>query len=247
MVLPKASKRNVAEAALWLLAFVASYIVAQYAVLLVVQLLFWAGVQWDVGGTVSLLVIRVAMYVVIGLLLAGLLALRVRQRVVLADFGLGRLVQWRDIGLSLAGAVLYVLGTVGLAYIAATFFGLNTAQEQDLGISTRLFGNELMTAFLVLVVLTPVLEEALFRGFLYGKLRRVMAKVPWWLPAILVSALFGVAHGQWNVGLDVFVLSMVACGLREATGSIWAGIVLHMIKNMVAFMATFVFVTGIGV
>ncbi len=74
MVLPKASKRNVAEAALWLLAFVASYIVAQYAVLLVVQLLFWAGVQWDVGGTVSLLVIRVAMYVVIGLLLAGLLA-----------------------------------------------------------------------------------------------------------------------------------------------------------------------------
>ena len=71
--------------------------------------------------------------------------------------------------------------------------------------------------------------------------------MPWWLPATLVSALFGVAHGQWNVGLDVFVLSMVACGLREATGSIWAGIVLHMIKNMVAFMATFVFVTGIGV
>lgn len=238
--------RIIAEAGIWVLGFVASYIVAQYAVVAIAQLLLLAGARWDVQGTVSLLVIRIAVYVGMALLLAGLLILRARRRVTLADFGLTRFVSWKDIGLSIAAVVVYVLCTMGVLYIAVTFFGLHAGQEQDLGISTRLFGGELMAAFLVLVVLTPLLEELLFRGFLYGKLRTVADKVPWWVPAILVSALFGVAHGQWNVGLDVFVMSMVACGLREVTGSIWSGVIVHMIKNMVAFMFTFVFITGIG-
>ena len=238
--------RIITEIALWVLGFAASYIVAQYAVIAVAQLLLLAGASWEVQGTVSLLVIRIAVYIVMALLLAGLMVLRVRRRATLADFGLARLVRWKDIGLSIAGMVVYVLCTMAVLYTAVTFFGLHAGQEQDLGISTRLFGGELMVAFLVLVVLTPLLEEVLFRGFLYGKLRTIERSVPWWVPAILVSALFGVAHGQWNVGLDVFVLSMVACGLREITGSIWSGVVLHMIKNMVAFMFTFVFMTGIG-
>jgi membrane protease YdiL (CAAX protease family) len=54
-----------------------------------------------------------------------------------------------------------------------------------------------------------------------------------------VSALFGLAHMQWNVAIDVFVLSMVACYLRELTGSIWAGIILHCLKNLIAFIALF--------
>ena len=125
----------------------------------------------------------------------------------------------------------------------AKVFGVDTSQAQSLGFS-QLLGGELLIAFVVLVVLTPLFEEALFRGFLYGRLRQT--SLPWWVPAVIVSLLFGLAHGQWNVGIDVFVLSMVACGLREVTGSIWAGILLHMAKNMVAFFAVFVFTTGIA-
>jgi membrane protease YdiL (CAAX protease family) len=57
---------------------------------------------------------------------------------------------------------------------------------------------------------------------------------------VATSVLFGLIHGQWNVGVDVFVLSMVACSLREVTGSIWAGILLHMLKNALAFYIIFV-------
>jgi abortive infection protein len=92
-------------------------------------------------------------------------------------------------------------------------------------------------------VLTPLFEELIFRGFLYGKLR--IRAVPWWLSAVVVSALFGLAHMQWNVAIDVFCLSMVACALREVTGSIWAGTLLHIIKNMIAFIIKFVIIQGL--
>ena len=246
MWLLRMARQPFVEAVLWLVAFIASYIVAQYVVIMLAQLLLAVGVSWDVQGTTSLLVIRTLVYVATAALLAGLLVLRLRRRITFGDFGLPRLARWKDIGLALVGTVLYLLCTMAVLYVATAFFGLHAQQEQDLGISSRLFGSELLAAFLVLVVVTPLMEEALFRGFLYGKLRTIANALPWWVPALVVSAVFGAAHGQWNVGLDVFVLSLVACGLREATGSIWAGIVLHMIKNMVAFMFTFVLFTGVS-
>jgi membrane protease YdiL (CAAX protease family) len=64
--------------------------------------------------------------------------------------------------------------------------------------------------------------------------------MPVWVAIVITSALFGFIHGQWNVGIDVFALSVVLCSLREITGSIWAGILLHMLKNSVAFFIIFI-------
>jgi membrane protease YdiL (CAAX protease family) len=94
-----------------------------------------------------------------------------------------------------------------------------------------------MLAFVTLVVLAPIAEETLFRGYLYGKLK---GHVPAIIAAIATSLLFGVAHMQWNVGIDVFILSLVLCGLRSLTGSIWSGILVHMIKNAIAFYFLFI-------
>lgn len=200
------------------------------------------GVQWDVTSTISQLVYRLLIYCLMVALFALVVWYRSRK-VGLSDISLTRLPSWGDIGLGAAGLVLYfLLASIALA-VAAKWFEVNTSQAQDLGF-THLGGNEQLVAFIVLVVLTPFFEEVLFRGFLYGRLRQVRA--PWWVPAVVVSVLFGLAHWQWNVGIDVFCLSMVACALREVTGSIWAGILLHMAKNMLAYLVMFVFVTGVG-
>ena len=96
---------------------------------------------------------------------------------------------------------------------------------------------DFIMAFICLVVLAPLCEEIIFRGWLYGKLRFRMPA----LPAILiVSVLFGIMHGQWNVGVTVFAMSLGMCVLREFTGTIWAGVLLHMIKNGIAFYFLFV-------
>ena len=115
---------------------------------------------------------------------------------------------------------------------------IDTQEVQETGLSTTVFGSELTWIFLLLVVVGSIIEEVIFRGYLYGKIRA--AKVPFWATAIIVSALFGLAHMQWNVGIDTFVLSMVMCLARELTGSIWTGILMHMMKNGLAFYFLFI-------
>ncbi len=216
-----------------------AYIASQYVVGAVVGALGLIGVTWQLTSPVSLLILRVVVYILMVAMLLGGMWLY-RRHLSLADIGLVRLAQWRDIGLSLVGALAYVALTLIVATIAQKVPGYDSAQVQDLGFS-RLYSTELLVAFIALVILTPIFEEIIFRGFLYGRLRKFKV-IPWWVSAMIVSALFGLAHMQWNVGLDVFCLSMVACVLRELTDSIWAGILLHMMKNMLAFVVTFVFV-----
>ncbi len=232
----------IVRAAVWIVVGATCYFAAQYIVAGGYYALQYAGVAVNMQSPISLLVFRLLTYIVMAALLALAVWYRCRK-VSLDDAALSRLPSWKDLGLVLPAAIVYVVATVAVAFIAGKWFGVDLNQAQDLGFSA-LSGSELLLGFIVLVVLTPIFEEAIFRGFLYGRLRRTA--LPWWVPALVVSALFGVAHGQWNVGLDVFVLSMVACGLREVTGRIWAGIVLHMAKNMLAFMLTFVFVSGIA-
>ena len=57
---------------------------------------------------------------------------------------------------------------------------------------------------------------------------------------LLVSLLFGIVHLQWNVGVNVFAMSIVMCLMREITGTIHAGILMHMLKNGIAFYLLFV-------
>jgi membrane protease YdiL (CAAX protease family) len=45
---------------------------------------------------------------------------------------------------------------------------------------------------------------------------------------------------QWAVALDTMVLSLMLCTLREYTGAIWAGVLVHAIKNGLAFYLLFI-------
>lgn len=215
----------------------ASWAIAQFALVGILKILALCGIVWNINSTVENLALRVAMY---GLMIALLLcALRYKYgNLSLRDLGLPRLLEWKDIGLSIAGIILYFL-LAALALAAAQLIpAFSATQTQDVGISTLLFGGDLSMAFFILVVFTPFCEEVIFRGILYGQLRR-FKQIPWLVMALIVSVLFGLAHGQWNVGIDVFCLSMVACALYEITGSIWAGILLHMMKNAIAFIVLF--------
>ena len=44
----------------------------------------------------------------------------------------------------------------------------------------------------------------------------------------------------WVAALDTFTLSMVLCYLRQETDSLWPGILLHALKNCIAFITLFV-------
>ena len=155
--------------------------------------------------------------------------------------GLKGLPTWTDIGLSPVGYIVSTLLAMGLVWLFSLFPWFNAEQSQATGFSPFMAGGEKIIAFLVLVVLAPIVEEIIFRGWLYGKLRARMSMVP---AILIVSVLFGLMHFQWNVGVNVFALSVVLCILREITGTIYAGILTHMIKNGVAFYL--LYVVGFG-
>jgi len=94
-------------------------------------------------------------------------------------------------------------------------------------------------------VLPPLIEETVFRGFVYSGLRTKLKPV---VAALITSAVFASLHLEfgngkpllWVAALDTFTLSMVLCYLRQKTNSLWPGIVLHALKNGLAFMSLFV-------
>lgn len=161
------------------------------------------------------------------------------------ELGLQRLPSWMDIGLAPLAFVLYLLLSGILLYVITLLFpAFDSKQVQETGFANLASQYEYILAFLTLVVVVPVAEEILFRGYLYGKLRKT---IPAWLTILVTSVLFAVVHGQWNVAVDVLALSGVLCVLREVTGSIWAGILLHMLKNGVAFYLLFVNPSLLGI
>lgn len=153
------------------------------------------------------------------------------------SLGLIELPTFTDIGLALLGfiATLIVSG-----YVLQILQGLNlvdAAQSQDVGYNNLMSGFDRAIAFIALVVVTPFFEELIFRGWLYRKLKGKIGAV---VSAILVAILFGALHGQWNVGITVGIMSLVICIEQELTGTIYAGILTHMIKNGVAFWLLYV-------
>lgn len=154
------------------------------------------------------------------------------------EIGMRGLPTWTDLLLAPIGFVVTLFAAGALTMLMMAILpDVNWEQTQEVGYHGLYQLQDFIMAFVCLVILAPLCEEIIFRGWLYGKLRFRMPA----LPAILiVSVLFGIMHGQWNVGVTVFAMSLGMCVLREFTGTIWAGVLLHMIKNGVAFYFLFV-------
>lgn len=118
-------------------------------------------------------------------------------------------------------------------------------QKQQIGFDTTQQGVDLLVVFASLVILPPIAEEILVRGFLYTGLR---TKLAMWPAAIIGSLLFAAAHLQfgsgapllWAAAIDTFALSMVLMYIREHRKSLAAPIMIHMMKNGLAFVMLFV-------
>lgn len=164
---------------------------------------------------------------------------------------------WKDIGMArkpavkdvvpalITFAIYFVFLIIVTVIISALVPGIDTDQEQQLGFKGVSGALPLLMVFISLVILPPLVEEITVRGFLYTGLRKKYAIRT---AAILASALFAVAHLQlgsgnpplWIAAIDTFVLSMFLINLRERTGALWSGMIVHGLKNGLAFLFLFV-------
>lgn len=161
------------------------------------------------------------------------------------ELGLNELLTWTDIGLAPVGYIVATVLAAILMGIFSAFPWFNAEEAQDVGFSFMVGGGERILAFFTLVIVAPVAEEIIFRGWLYGKIRNRTAVMSGKFSSIIVSSLlvsllFGLVHFQWNVSVNVFAMSIVLCVMREITGTIYSGVLMHMLKNGIAFWLLYV-------
>ncbi|HEX4779359.1 MAG TPA: CPBP family intramembrane glutamic endopeptidase [Usitatibacter sp.] len=96
------------------------------------------------------------------------------------------------------------------------------------------------------ILVAPVTEELIFRGFLISGLRPTRLGAS---GAVLVSSLvWAVIHGQYDFyGMaSIFALGILLGAARIRTGSVVVPIVLHALSNAISTVETLVSATGGG-
>lgn len=128
--------------------------------------------------------------------------------------GLGLLVFWA--ALPVVFGLLFALQLLGLE-----------GQQSDVGwLLARRAGWQVLALFAVLAA--PAAEEVVFRGLLYGALRRVRGPR---FALVFTSALFGLVHAPPVVWAPLAVLGVFLGWLVEATGSLVPSVVAHLAFN----------------
>ncbi len=113
-------------------------------------------------------------------------------------------------------------------------FGLR-AQEPIVPLFGQGIGS-FLAVFAVGAILAPIVEEVVFRGFLFAGLRKYLnLRI-----AVLASgALFGALHFQLYAFPVLFLLGVLLALLYYRTGSLWMPILMHFCINAVAIVAQY--------
>ena len=113
--------------------------------------------------------------------------------------------------------------------------------EMPEGFITFMLSEPIILGLISVVIIAPVAEEFLFRGFLYSQLKRT--KLGAWGAVGLSSFLWTIIHFQYEL-LILFVLFIFGIFLgyiRMAYRSLSLPIILHAINNAFAFSMAYLF------
>jgi membrane protease YdiL (CAAX protease family) len=78
------------------------------------------------------------------------------------------------------------------------------------------------------VIVAPICEEAVFRGYLYPVAKRFAGP---WISALCTALIFSATHGSMSALLPLFLFGLILAAIYEATGSLWAPISIHCLFN----------------
>jgi membrane protease YdiL (CAAX protease family) len=89
----------------------------------------------------------------------------------------------------------------------------------------------------LIAVFAPIAEETCFRGMLFGGLRERLPRLG---AALISGSIFGLLHGFEGISVvpPLIAFGVILALLYERTGSIVPGILLHMLNNTVALLAS---------
>lgn len=203
-----------------------------------IEFFVFVGVSFKgVNENVIQLVAQALSYIMALLVVIGLPYLINRKKITLELLGLKGKIKWQYPFIALGAFGIYYIISLFLMFVMVVINpSFDIGAKQEVGFESLTNFGDYILAFIALVIAAPLVEEILFRGFLFGVLKKTYR---FWVAAALTSLTFAIAHGAWNVGVDTFALSLVLCYLRYYYDSLYPAIFLHMIKNGLAYVLLF--------
>ena len=104
---------------------------------------------------------------------------------------------------------------------------------------TSLYGTSaaaILTTFVIVALITPVVEELFFRGIVHRGLEQALG-FGW--GATLSATVFALAHLDFRLFPVIFVLGFGLAFLVHKTGSIWTSIAGHFLINSLGVIAQY--------
>lgn len=121
---------------------------------------------------------------------------------------------------------------ISLAYNSLfELFSVSEISDGFNSVSSAIESSPVIWQILATVVAAPVVEELVFRGLIYKRLRRHYNAV---LCALVSSIVFGITHGNIVQFLYAFIVGMALAYVFEKYNNLWAPILLHAMANLTA-------------
>lgn len=127
-------------------------------------------------------------------------------------------------------------GTAALFFnILYALLGITESSEEYAQVADKQFAYPLWMGILLYGILSPVIEEILFRGALYNLLKKFFG----WIFAMVGSAIiFGLYHGNIVQASYGFFLGMLIAFFYERYGSFLVPVLLHSAANVCVYIVS---------
>ncbi len=127
-----------------------------------------------------------------------------------------------------------VLGTIGALVVSVAVSQLGEPEGVKQALDVARTPSLFVASLVVMALLAPLVEEAVFRGLLYGWVAGRWGTTIAWLVS---SILFAAAHVEPAHALLVLPLGLWFGWLRQRTDSLWPSLVAHIVNNGLAVVA----------
>lgn len=135
---------------------------------------------------------------------------------------------------------LTVIGALGGMFFMNFMLSILPIPQELLGDITSGMGSltsyPFWLAIIVNAILIPILEEVVFRGYIFSRLGKAMPAV---VAAVISSVVFGLCHGGLVWAIWAGVVGLIICVVRVKSGSIIPGIVFHIIMNTYGMVVSY--------
>lgn len=133
--------------------------------------------------------------------------------------------------------ILLGMGSCIFMNILLTFFNVQELSNNYQNVEASIYQSSIWIQFFGMGIIAPAMEEMIYRGLLYRRMRTMVST----MPAIFISALlFGIMHGNLVQFIFAAVLGILLAAVYERYKKIAIPILMHIVINITSLGMTWI-------